>query len=155
MGPTHFNVHFSCLCSIMVNPTPTLTTTIRILTHESTAPNARVCIQHGPSMLNLVPRRQDRILAYMYMQSSTTERLRLTLLTPIPSPMQSQDPDGTTGRKMPPLWRDRQLVYPHPPPTRPRVPRHQAGQPGTSGVSMLWLEGKSDRGHVYTEEEGR
>lgn len=35
-----------------------------------------------------------------------------------------------------------QLVYPHPP-TRPRVPRHEAGQPGTSGVSMLWLEGNS------------
>jgi hypothetical protein len=40
------------------------------------------------------------------------------------------------------LCGETELVYPYPP-TRPRVPRHQAAQPGTSGFSMLWLEGKS------------
>lgn len=37
MGPMHFNVLFSCLCSIMINPTPTLTTTtftIHVLVHN-------------------------------------------------------------------------------------------------------------------------
>lgn len=149
MGPTHFNVQFSCLCSIMINPTPTLTTTIRILqTHV---------LVHNMDQACRIWYHEDNtgfLHTCIQFRVSTTERLRLTLHTPITSPMQTQDPDGTTGRKMPPLWRDRQLVYPHPPPTRPRVPRHQAGQPGTSGVSNAVVGGEIDRG-LCIHREGR
>lgn len=34
------------------------------------------------------------------------------------------------------------------------MPRHQAGQPGTSGVLNAVVGGEIDRGLVYTEEEG-
>ena len=147
--PTHFNVHFSCSCQILINPTPTLadatqnltcTCTVRVRM-QSTARELHVHVHVKSCKTRYHDGKAERLpLDFMYV--STATRIRSTARHIHHIANTNPRFKRQTGRKMP-LWRANNSF------TRirrrhgPECRATQAGQPGTSGVSMLWLEGKS------------